>query len=225
MKELVVITGITKGLGLAMFKEFDKQGYIVAGCGRNEQTIYELQNDYPGHSFSIVDITSDTQVKEWSEKINAKYGAPLILINNAGLINKRANLWEINSEEFSNIIDVNIKGIANSVRHLVPAMIKNNKGKIINFSSGWGRFTEPQVAPYCATKFAVEGLSMSLAQELPAGMICIPLSPGIINTDMLKKVFGSNASNYEDPDLWAKKAVKFILDLKPENNGQQLEIP
>ncbi len=116
------------------------------------------------------------------------------MLNNAGVINRNARLWEVPEREFSQVIDVNIKGIANVIRHFVPAMVKRKRGVIVNFSSGWGRSTDAEVAPYCATKWAIEGLTQAFAQELPSGMAAVALNPGIINTDMLQSCFGGSAS-------------------------------
>jgi NAD(P)-dependent dehydrogenase (short-subunit alcohol dehydrogenase family) len=97
---------------------------------------------------------------------------------------------------------------------------------IVNFSSGWGRSTDAEVAPYCATKWAIEGLTQSLAQELPSGMAAVPLNPGIIDTDMLRSTFGGTASSsYPRPGEWAKAAVPFLLKLGPSDNGKQLTAP
>jgi NAD(P)-dependent dehydrogenase (short-subunit alcohol dehydrogenase family) len=95
---------------------------------------------------------------------------------------------------------------------------------IVNFSSGWGRSTDAEVAPYCATKWAVEGLTQALAQELPKGLAAIPLNPGIIDTDMLRSCFGGSASSYPSPQEWAKRAVPFLLKLGPRENGQPLTV-
>ncbi len=123
------------------------------------------------------------------------------------------------------MIDVNLKGVANVIRHFVPAMIKRGSGVIVNFSSGWGRSTDAEVAPYCATKWAIEGLTRALAQELPAGLAAIALNPGIINTDMLRSCFGSSAAAYPTAAQWAKKAAPFLLSLNAEHNGQPLTAP
>ena len=104
-------------------------------------------------------------------------------------------------------------------------MIERGSGVIVNFSSGWGRSTSPDVAPYCATKWAMEGLTQALAQELPQGMAAIPLNPGVINTDMLQSCFSSMASQYQDTEAWARKAVPFILKLSSADNGQSLSVP
>jgi NAD(P)-dependent dehydrogenase (short-subunit alcohol dehydrogenase family) len=150
---------------------------------------------------------------------------PDLLINNAALINKPAPLWEISEKEFSLLIDVNIKGIANVLRSFAPSMIAAKKGIIVNLSSAWGRSVSGNFAPYCATKYAVEGLTKALALELPQGMAAIPLNPGIINTDMLQTAFGDGASSYHSASIWAKSAVPFILGLNAANNGASLTVP
>ena len=71
----------------------------------------------------------------------------------------------------------------------------------------------------------MEGLTKALAQELPQGMAAIPLNPGVINTDMLQSCFSSMASQYQDTEAWARKAVPFILKLSPADNGQSLSVP
>jgi NAD(P)-dependent dehydrogenase (short-subunit alcohol dehydrogenase family) len=120
---------------------------------------------------------------------------------------------------------VNIKGIANVIRHFVPEMVRRQRGVIVNFSSGWGRSTDAEVAPYCATKWAVEGLTQAFAQELPSGMAAVSLNPGIINTDMLQSCFGGSASGYPSAAEWARTAVPFLLKLGPSDNGAQLTAP
>jgi len=122
-------------------------------------------------------------------------------------------------------VDVNIKGIFNTIQAYVPAMLAAGRGVIVNFSSGWGRSVEAEVAPYCATKFAVEGLTRALALELPAGLAAIPLNPGIIDTAMLRSCFGGSSASYETPEKWAARAVPFILSLGPKQNGQSLTVP
>lgn len=161
----------------------------------------------------------------WAESVLAEYAAPDLLINNAGLINRNARLWEVPADEFSRVIDVNVKGVANVIRHFVPAMVERARGVIVNFSSGWGRSTSPEVAPYCATKWAVEGLTKALADELPRGMAAVPLNPGVIDTEMLRSCFGAGAGHYADPDRWSETAVPFLLSLGPRHNGESLTAP
>ena len=223
---IVLLTGVTRGLGRAMVDEFVKRKHTVLGCGRSQKGIEQLRKEIgPPHDFSAVDVVADDQVKAWAWRLLGAYGPPDLVLNNAGIINKNARLWEVPEREFSQVIDVNLKGIANVIRHFVPEMVKRKRGIIVNFSSGWGRSTDAEVAPYCATKWAIEGLTQAFAQELPSGMAAVALNPGIINTDMLQSCFGGSASGYLSPAEWAESAVPFLLKLGPAENGKQLTAP
>lgn len=222
---LVLITGVTRGLGRAMAEGFIEQGHTVIGCGRNSDDIRALVNEWGSpHRFAAVDVADDAQVASWAREVLAESPPPDLLLNNAAIVNRNAPLWELSADEFDTVIDVNIKGTANVLRHFVPPMIARGKGVIVNFSSGWGRSTSPEVAPYCATKFAIEGLTQALAQELPKGMAAIPVNPGIINTDMLQSCFGKHAHHYPTATEWARTAVPFLLRLSSRDNGESLTV-
>ena len=220
----IVITGVTKGLGRALAEWYMANGHTVVGCGRSAE-ILEMRFTYPApHDFAVVDVTIENKVALWAEKTLAAHGAPDLLINNAALMNNPAPLWKVSADEFNKLIDVNVKGVATVIRHFVPAMVARKSGVIVNFSSGWGRSTSPEVAPYCASKFAIEGLTQSLAQELPAGMAAIPLNPGVIDTDMLRQCWSDGASSYPKADAWAKIAAPFILKLSAKDNGRAASV-
>ncbi len=221
----IVLTGATRGLGRALAEGFIAAGHTVVGCGRNSQSIAELRGRHPApHRFDEVDVTSDPSVQRWAASVLASHGAPDLLVNNAATINRSAPLWELSAAEFDQVTAVNINGVANVIRHFALAMISRGQGVIVNFSSGWGRSTSPDVAPYCASKFAVEGLSQALAQELPAGMAAIPVNPGIIDTEMLRSCFGDGAGSYPPPEQWARKAVPFFLSLDARHNGRPMTV-
>jgi NAD(P)-dependent dehydrogenase (short-subunit alcohol dehydrogenase family) len=226
MTKLIVITGVSRGLGQAMTEGFIQLGHTVLGCARSEAAVEKFKQQFGSpHDFTALDVANEEQVKTWAERLLSDYGSPDLLINNAAMINELAPLWEIPSEDFSRLIDVNIKGVANVIRHYVPAMIEKGSGIIVNLSSGWGRSTSPQVSSYCASKWAIEGMTRSLAQELPNGMAAIPLSPGIIHTDMLQICYGEDAANYTSIKDWVEKAVPFLLQLSPSDNGMPLTVP
>lgn len=223
-RRVIVITGCTRGLGRALVDEFIAAGHTVVGCGRGAQ-VMELRFEHgEPHDFSVVDVSQETKVAIWAEKTIGVLGAPDILINNAALMNTPAPLWKVPAREFDALVDVNIKGVANVIRHFVPAMVARGKGVIVNLSSGWGRSVSPEVAPYCASKFAIEGLTKALAEELPRGMAAVPLSPGVIDTDMLRQAWSDGAAAHEKPDAWAPGAAKFILKLGPKDNGRSLSV-
>lgn len=222
----VVITGATRGLGRAMAEGFIDLGWTVAGCGRDAQALSELQRRYGRpHQWLQADLGEERSRARFAEDVLEAMGSPDLLLNNGGVINENAPLWEISAEEFSRVIDINIKGVAAMIRHFVPSMIERGCGVIINFSSGWGRSVAPEVAPYCASKWAIEGLSAALAQELPPGLAVAAMNPGVINTAMLRQCFGESASAYPNAEAWARQAVPFLAGLDAKCNGQALTAP
>jgi NAD(P)-dependent dehydrogenase (short-subunit alcohol dehydrogenase family) len=224
--KLIVLTGATRGLGQAMVHKFIELGHVVFGCGRSREGVENLRRSFGApHDFATVNVSREDQVEPWAARILSNRGAPDLLINNAGVINQNATLWCVPAEEFDRVLDVNVKGVANVIRHIVPAMVARKSGIIVNFSSGWGRTTAPQVAPYCASKWAIEGLTRALAQELPKGMAAVPLDPGIIDTDMLRVAFGESASRHPSAKEWAEEAVPFLLQIGPRDNGKPLAAP
>lgn len=209
-----------------MAEFFAKAGHKVIGCGTNANLLDEMNRSFGApHFFTRVDVSDDSAVADWARKTVDQHGAPDFLINNAAVISANARLWETPAVQFDRVIDINIKGVANTIRHFVPAMVANRRGVVVNFSSGWGRSTSPEVAPYCASKYAIEGLTQAFAQELPAGMAAVALNPGIIATDMLLSAFGASASAYPDPEEWVERAGPFILQLGPKDNGTSPSVP
>ncbi|MEI6861041.1 MAG: SDR family oxidoreductase [Verrucomicrobiota bacterium] len=222
----IVITGVTRGLGRALAEEFVRLGHTVAGCGRGADGIMDLRLAHgPPHSFEVVDVANPTKVGIWAAKALGPGEAPDLLVNNAGIMNTPAPLWKVSADEFARLVDVNVKGVANVIREFVPAMVAAKRGVIVNLSSGWGRSVSPEVAPYCATKWAIEGLTKALAGELPAGMAAVPLNPGVIDTAMLRQCWADGAASYPKAEAWAKGAAPFILKLGPQHNAQSLTVP
>lgn len=223
---LVVLTGVSRGLGRALAEELIRLGQRVAGCARSEGAIRDLREHYaPDHLFSVVDTADARTVRSWAEEIVAAAGPPELLVNNAAVINANAALWKVPPEEFSRLIDVNIKGVFHTTRAFLPGMIDAGRGVVVNFSSGWGRSVSPEVAPYCTSKWAIEGMTRALAEELPAGLAAVPLNPGIIDTAMLRSCFGAGAQAYPKPAEWARRAAPFLLGLGPRDNGRPLTVP
>lgn len=237
----ILITGVSKGLGKALAMELAKRGHTIIGCSRSQDKLNSLQLELSSstptspssepnssssdrHLFVNADVRSNSSVEELARTVMAKKGVPDIIVNNAGTINKNNKIWEVPEEEFDAVIDTNVKALANMLRHFIPLMLVNKQGVIVNMSSGWGRSGAALVAPYCASKWAVEGLTKSVAKELPEGMAVVALNPGVINTDMLASCFGNSAGLYQTPESWAPKAATMILNLTAADNGASLTV-
>ncbi len=223
---LIVLTGVTRGLGRALLDEFAAAGHVVWGCGRSSEAIRRLQQEFGApHEFAVVNVADAAAVDAWAKRLLASGRVPDLLVNNAALMNAPAPVWEAPAAEFDALIDVNIKGVANVIRAFVPAMVRRARGVVVNFSSGWGRSASAGVAPYCATKWAIEGLSKAMAEEVPSGMAVVPLNPGVIDTDMLRKCWGDSAGHYGGPERWARAAAPYLLSLGPKHNGRSATVP
>jgi NAD(P)-dependent dehydrogenase (short-subunit alcohol dehydrogenase family) len=225
----VVITGVTRGLGRAMVDEFVRLGHTVIGCARTKNQIDKLARTYPRHDFQTVDVASHEQVQAWAEHLLTKHGPPDFLINNAAVVNRKAFLWEVEFRDFSEEIDINIKGVVNVVRSFVPAMIRGRHGVIVNFSSRWGKTFEKKMGPYCATKWAVVALTRVLAEELkPEGVAVVAFNPGIVKTNMFRLYLRDSpavdTSCFPSPCDWAKIAVPFLLQLHLKDTGKVLAV-
>ena len=223
MSKLVCISGCSKGLGRAMAIEFHTRGWKVAGGARNAEALKKLKEEIEDLCFfQAFDVSKSEEVENFAQSVEENLGVPDLLVNNAGIINKNAPLTQISPEEFASVLSINLGGIHNMIRSFVPRMEKQEQGIIANFSSYCGQSNAPEVAPYCASKWGVEGLTRSLAQELPAGLATVAFNPGIIDTDMLRSCFGEGASSHENPSDWAKHAVDQLERIQLLDSGKTI---
>jgi NAD(P)-dependent dehydrogenase (short-subunit alcohol dehydrogenase family) len=227
MSKTVAITGMTRGIGRHLAQQFADHGYLVAGCGSNPALIDEAVSALgDGHLVRAVDVTDLEQVEHWAADIDTALGTPEIIVSNAGVINALAPSWEVPAAEFEHVINVNVTGVFNVAKAFVPRLIARGGGMLINLSSGWGRNGEAEVAPYCASKFAVEGFSKSLALEVPGSIKVFPMSPGVIDTDMLEKCYPGGHHQHGSPQDWGRVAFDYITSILPnEPSGASVSVP
>ena len=220
--KIVVITGATRGLGRALTEGVIAEGHTVWGCGRNVGQIDALSARFPTpNRFDVVDVSDADAVTRWANARLAA-GLPEIIVNNAAVMNTPAPTWEVPLDAFSRLIDINLKGVVHVLHAFLPPMVAANRGVVVNLSSGWGRSTAPDVAPYCLSKWGIEGLTQALAQELPNGMCAVALNPGVIDTEMLRQCWGESAGMCASPQQWQTRAVPLILSLTHEHTGRAL---
>lgn len=181
----VLITGASRGLGANFAKVLSNDGFQIIGVGRNTKQLEDVFSNLPNpqlnHHFFKLDITNDTEVNQKLSGLNI-YG----LVNNAGIANTKL-LHEELSVDLSNIFDTNLLGSINISNALIPNMIKNNNGRIINIASTLGYRPLSYVGAYAATKAALIQVTKSQSIELARYNICVnALAPGYILTDINK---------------------------------------
>jgi NAD(P)-dependent dehydrogenase (short-subunit alcohol dehydrogenase family) len=222
----ILVTGASRGLGQALCKEFSRLGHAVVGCSRSAESTAAMRTMLgPPHRFDQVNVADDAAVECWAKQLFSAGYIPDLILNNAAVTNEGKQAWRFEAGEIDRILSVNVSGIFNVLRAFVPNMIRAKRGVIVNFSSGWGREAAAKVAPYCASKWAVEGMTKAMAHELPPTMAVVSLHPGIIQTDTLQATFGEAASLYPKPEEWARVAAPFLLRITPADNGAQLAVP
>lgn len=184
-----VVTGGTRGIGFAIAKKYLDNGANVAICGSRQDSVDKALaklTEYEGRVMGIWPNLCDPQeVAEAFASVKARFGSLDILANNAG-ISSRTSLYEYTVEEFSRIMDINVKAVFVCSQAAARIMKEQGGGAIISTSSMVGEYGQPSGCGYPASKFAVNGLTRSLARELAKDQIRVnAVAPGVTRTDML----------------------------------------
>ena len=235
-KPLAVITGVSKGIGYYSALKLMELGWTVIGCARNENIMKALDAKYEQHCFMKVDVSDAKQVEKWARTIISKYGSPQLLLINAGVAADKVLIEDATIDVLDSIIDVNTKGVMYTIKYFIKSMKENDKlqSKIITISSASGRHGFEAMSPYCASKWAVEGLMQSIAKEIPQHMMCCAYDPGGIVTSMtcylIPELKGNIAKAVKLGAVggkeWAESCIPHILTLtREEDNGKPVERP
>lgn len=189
--KIAMITGGTRGIGAAIVRRFIEHGATVILCGSKKETadkaVTEIRKDYPDAKvegmFPI--LTDPNSVSECFEKIKSSYGRLDILVNNAG-ISARESIYDYNPADFEKIMDLNVNAAFFCAKEAAKIMKEQGGGVILNTSSMVSLYGQPSGVGYPASKFAVNGLTKSLARELGKDNIRVnAVAPGVTNTDMV----------------------------------------
>lgn len=192
--KVVIITGGSRGIGFATAEKFLKEGAIVILAASSKESAdkatAKLKEKYPEASVEGIspNLLSLDSVKDAFNAVIEKYGSVDILINNAG-ISESTPFTEYTEETYDKVMELNVKGVFNATRAIVDHMASKGKGVILSTSSMVSISGQPSGFAYPASKFAVNGLTVSLARELgPKGIRVNAVAPGITETDMMKAV-------------------------------------
>lgn len=187
--KIVFISGASSGIGEAIAKRFAKEGAKLLLCARNVEKLHSLKDELEKNYGTKVyiyqlDVRDKKAIDELFDNMPKELINIDILINNAGLAYGLDKVQEGSVEEFDTVIDTNVKGLLYLTRKIVPTMIKNNKGQVINMGSVAGIHAYPGGTIYCATKAAVKFISDGLRMDVVDTPIRVTnIQPGIVETN------------------------------------------
>lgn len=186
---VAIITGASSGVGYAAARLFAREGATVIAAARRRDRLEHLVAEIAAEGrqgFSIpTDVTSPAQVAQLAERTMALLGRIDILVNCAGGVMKISPVEQFSDAEWRNVLDTNLTGVFYAVRAVVPHMKRQRSGTIINLGSRVGRVGVANISPFSAAKFALAGLSQSLALELrPYNVFVTNVISGMINADL-----------------------------------------
>lgn len=212
-KERVLITGASSGIGKAIAELLIANNYEVLGTSRDPK---KIKNKIPGLTYFPLDLQDPKSI----EAFTAKIGDIDILINNAGQ-SQVGPLEEVPMEKIHSLFEVNLFGIIQLTKALLPRMRERKKGLIINVSSMSGIFGVGFTPVYCGSKFALEGVFRSLRQEVyPFGINVVMVQPGYISTGLKQEPFLGEGGDYFN----AAKKFRAIRDHNIETGAKAEEV-
>ncbi len=186
----VLITGASRGIGRETTKKFAENGYNVAiNYNKSKTAAEELCREIKslGGSAEIfgADVSDNFQVEEMIKAVNQKFGTIDVLVNNAGIAPAQGLFTDFKESEMRAVFETNVFGMMNCARAVVPQMVREHRGNIVNVSSIWGISGASCEVLYSSAKAAVIGFTKALAKELaPSGINVNCVAPGMIDTDM-----------------------------------------
>ncbi|HTP33301.1 MAG TPA: SDR family oxidoreductase [Candidatus Acidoferrales bacterium] len=199
----VLITGASAGIGLATALELGRAGHTVYATMRNPARAPELAERVSQERLPVsiltMDVNSDRSVSDCFSAVHGRKGQVDVLVNNAG-IERHGTVEELPMEAFRDVMETNYFGVLRCIRQVLPGMRERGGGCIVNVTSVAGKIACSPLAPYTASKFALEALSEALAGELkPHGVRVAIVEPGIIDTAMAHAIEHAPASQYRQP--------------------------
>lgn len=201
--QIAIVTGASRGIGKEIALKLAEQGVKLALIGSSEQvtqTAEELKNKGFSHVLPIqADVSNESEMQEVVRKTIEEYGHIDILVNNAGVGFFKLT-EEVTVEEWKKVFEVNVQGVFLGIKAVLPHMKERRSGTIITISSDVGRYTIPNGAAYTATKYAVQGFSGSVAQEVREYGIRV----GTINPGMVDTFFAESTQGLPEKKDWLK---------------------
>ena len=208
-----IITGASSGIGKATAYALVKEGFAVILSARSIDKLRELKSELlsKGHKAIAVeaDVTKRNDMKEVAKAALDEFGQIDVLVNNAGIM-PLSFMKNLHEDEWEQTIDVNVKGVVNSIAAVLPAMMEQKNGHIVNISSIAGISVFPSAAVYCGTKYAVEAITEGIRLELtaPYNIRATSIRPGAVETNLMSTITDQEVFAAFEPML---KSLKFLV--------------
>jgi NAD(P)-dependent dehydrogenase (short-subunit alcohol dehydrogenase family) len=202
--KIALVTGAAGVIGTATMQLLAERGARIVAIDRNETQLLAAIQDLPGSAQALAitaDVTEEDEVADYVRQAIDKFGAIDVFYNNAGIEGDIAPIVDYSLASFRRVLDVNVVGVFLGLKHVLPVMLKQNRGSIINTASIAGLIGAAEIAAYSASKHAVIGLTKSAAQECIATAVRINcVCPGLIDSRMLSAIIaGRNPGNVPVP--------------------------
>ncbi len=226
--KVCVISGASRGIGRAVAKRFAEEGAVVCICARHVELLravsLEIMSVGGKSFFEQTDISDERQVEEFLSMCGANFGAIDVMVNNAGILGPRAPLSQYPSQEWDKVLSVNLSGLFFMTKHALP-FFRGAGGSIINVSSSVGKIAKPNWGAYGVSKFATEGFTSALAEELrPRNIRVNAVNPGAVATEMRHQAFpDEDRRTLKKPEEILEAFVYLASDDSQHITGQRFD--
>ena len=223
--QVAVMTGAGSGIGAAIARKMGRMGAVAVVCGRTRDTLQSTATaiSQAGGQAEVIecDVTDLASVESLAKRVDGRFGRVDILVNNAGIGGSGGPLHQLSPETWDQVLNTNLRGVYYCIRSFAPLMIRANRGHIVNISSLAGKNPLPNGAAYSASKWGLNGLSYSVAEELRVHSIRVSvICPGSVQTEFSPHSAKNSAKMLQPDDV--AHVVAMLVTQAPQSFASEI---
>ena len=223
--QVAVMTGAGSGIGAAIARKMGRMGAVAVVCGRTRDTLQSTATaiSQAGGQAEVIecDVTDLASVESLAQRVDRRFGRVDILVNNAGIGGSGSPLHQLSPETWDQVLNTNLRGVYYCIRSFAPLMIRANRGHIVNISSLAGKNPLPNGAAYSASKWGLNGLSYSVAEELRVHSIRVSVvCPGSVQTEFSPHSAKNSAKMLQPDDV--AHVVAMLVTQAPQSFASEI---
>lgn len=223
--QVAVMTGAGSGIGAAIARKMGRMGAVAVVCGRTRDTLQSTATaiSQAGGQAEVIecDVTDLASVESLAKRVDGRFGRVDILVNNAGIGGSGGPLHQLSPETWDQVLNTNLRGVYYCIRSFAPLMIRANRGHIVNISSLAGKNPLPNGAAYSASKWGLNGLSYSVAEELRVHSIRVSVvCPGSVQTEFSPHSAKNSAKMLQPDDV--AHVVAMLVTQAPQSFASEI---